>query len=122
MAHTPGPWFVGERHLISDDNEGGEQYGYNIIAVGGTVAEQVLGATFHIATVGANPGDDECEDNVRLIAASPELLAVCKAIASDLSLFHFTDGEYRLSEQSAGVILQSLREVIAKAEGRTDEE
>jgi hypothetical protein len=57
-------------------------------------------------------------DSQRLLAAAPELLAVCSAIASDLSLFQFADGEYRLSEQSAGVILQSLREVIAKAEGR----
>lgn len=58
--------------------------------------------------------------DARLIAAAPELLAVCHAIANDLSLFQFTDGEYRLSEQSAGVILQSLREVIAKAEGRSE--
>lgn len=65
-------------------------------------------------------GDDficqDCYD--RLVEAAPELLAVCQAIASDVSLFQFTDGEYRLSEFSAGVILQSLREVIAKVEGR----
>ncbi len=56
----------------------------------------------------------------RVRDAAPELLAVCQAIANDLSLFQFTDGEYRLSEQSARVILQSLREVIARAEGRSE--
>ena len=64
----------------------------------------------------------QCDADARRIAAAPELLAVCQAIANDLSLFQFTDGEYRLSEQSANVILQSLRDVIAKAEGRTDDQ
>ena len=41
--------------------------------------EQVLGATFHVAHVGANPGDEECEANARLIAAAPALLAALKA-------------------------------------------
>jgi hypothetical protein len=58
--------------------------------------------------------------NDRLLAAAPELLAVCKDIAHDLRLFQATDGEYRLSYQSGSVILQSLREAIAKAEGRSE--
>ena len=97
MAHTPGPWRAVATEIVStalpDDD---------------CVVADVLSQDY--------------DRDASLIAAAPELLAVCKAIASDLSLFQFTDGEYRLSEQSAGVILQSLREVIAKAEGRTDEE
>ena len=100
MAHTPGPW------------EAKPTYGR--IVLNGSSIYGVADITGEFA--GWNP------DDLLLMAAAPELLAVCKAIASDLSMFQFTDGEYRLSEQSAGVILQSLREAIAKAEGRTDEE
>lgn len=93
MGHTPGPWFVRE----SDGDHHTEVYA------------ETTGAVCY-----PEP------DDAHLIAAAPELLAVCQAIASDLSLFQFTDGWYRLSEQSAGVILQSLRQVIAKAEGRSE--
>lgn len=99
MAHTPGPWWV--------DGPGE-----------GIEVHDTFGRT---ASVWGDAGEvDEAWGNARLIAAAPELLAVCQAIANDLSLFQFTDGEYRLSEQSASVILQSLREVIAKAEGRSE--
>jgi hypothetical protein len=74
MSHTPGPWMLGGRHRLPDDENGG-QWGYTVKAVGSTAVEQVLGATFHVAAVGANPGDAECEANARLIAAAPELLA-----------------------------------------------
>jgi len=103
MGHTPGPWTP---HGWGDND-------YEINAAEGTVCN-VPG--FDEDTVDCNMA----EHNARLISAAPDLLAVCQAIASDLSSFQFTDGEYRLSQQSAGVILQSLREVIAKAEGRSE--
>ena len=99
MKHTPGPWYVNGDCIEVDGPEGPRD-----------------------VTLAVVLKEDNLAADARLIAAAPELLAVCSAIASDLSLFQFTDGEYRLSEQSAGVILQSLREVIAKAEGRTDED
>ena len=100
MPHTPGPWEV--HHW--GDNEG-DIHGSD-------------GKVVCVMRDGATPQEEDWEGDARLIAAAPDLLAVCNAIASDLSLLQFTDGEYRLSEQSAGVILQSLRQVIAKAEGR----
>jgi hypothetical protein len=105
MTHTPGPWTIGERHRLPDTDTG-EQWGYTLTAVGSTTLEQVLGATFHVATVGANPGDAECEANARLIAAAPELLAACKLAltAGDQQYVQFI-----------------LRDVIAKAEGATTE-
>jgi hypothetical protein len=121
MTHTPGPWFVGERHLLSEGDERGEQYGHTITAVGGTVAEQVLGATFHIATVGANPGDDECEDNVRLIAAAPELLAALH-ISADALDYAQAQVDSENDVHNLRLRLVQVKRVIAKAEGRTDEE
>lgn len=102
MSHTPGPWGV---------------------VMPGEVDEHyaVMDSFGHTASVYGYPENAaEAWANAQLMAAAPELLAVCQAIANDLSLFQFTDGEYRLSEQSASVILQSLREVIAKAEGKSE--
>jgi hypothetical protein len=56
-----------------------------------------------------------------LMAAAPEMLAVCQSIAHDLSLLQFTDGVCPLDERAAAVVLRSLRAVIAKAEGVTTE-
>lgn len=76
------------------------------------------GSQWTAAKVFVDYGDTAMLADARLIAAAPEMLAVCRAISNDLSLFQFTDGEYRLSEQTANVILQSLRLVIDKAEGK----
>ena len=102
-----------------------------LTAVGSTTIEQVLGATFHVATVGANPGDAECEANARLIAAAPELLTALETIRSNLMELD-DDGGGRPGcgwrEMDAThvdeLISNSLRlaiDVIAKAEGRGDE-
>jgi len=61
--------------------------------------------------------DGEMQDNESLIAAAPDLLATCKAIAHDIRSFQFTDGEYRLSEDSALRILRLLDREISKATG-----
>jgi len=107
MAHTPGPWEV-RNH--PDFGRG--------LAVVAPQYRKDCDLNHVICELRAWQRPDPLS-NAQLIAAAPELLAVCQAIANDLSLFQFTDGEYRLSEQSASVILQSLREVIAKAEGRS---
>jgi hypothetical protein len=121
---------MGERHRLPDTDTG-EQWGYTLTAVGSTTIEQVLGATFHVATVGANPGDAECEANARLIAAAPELLTALETIRSNLMELD-DDGCGRPGcgwrEMDAThvdeLISNSLRlaiDVIAKAEGRGDE-
>ena len=110
MAHTPGPWIMGERHRLPDTDTG-EQWGYTLTAVGSTTIEQVLGATFHVATVGANPGDAECEANARLIACAPEMLDALKRIAHKQL---WGDGSFSVAE-----LCNSL---IAKAEGVTMED
>ena len=112
MSHTPGPWMLGGRHRLLDD-ENGEQWGYTIKAVGGTVVEQVLGSTFHVATVGANPGDAECEANARLIAAAPELLSAMKAAVSEISGWDFSTTP---DPGDTDLVLECKR-IIAKAEG-----
>jgi hypothetical protein len=111
MAHTPGPWHLGERHLLSDSEE---QYGYTVTAVGGTPAEQALGATFHVAEVGANPGDEECESNAHLIAAAPELLRACREMAGII---------HSMSESGVGTAQGCAApyfEIIRRAEGRSE--
>ena len=109
MSHTLGPWMLGGRHRLLDD-ENGEQWGYTVKAVGGTAVEQVLGSTFHVATVGANPGDAECEANARLIAAAPTLLCELKRL---LSLWEEAIG-YEKDYMDMG---DPARAAIANAEG-----
>ena len=109
MTHTPGPWTIGERHRLPDTDTG-EQWGYTLTAVGSTTLEQVLGATFHVATVGANPGDAECEANASLIASAPDLLAAARLANQEL---------IDIGQGSSGSpALVALWAAIAKAEGR----
>jgi len=112
MSNTPGPWMLGGRHRLLDD-ENGEQWGYTVTAVGGTAVEQVLGSTFHVATVGANPGDAECEANARLIAAAPDLLSACRCALADL------EGMCGLVEEDHPCFetIEELKAAIEKAEG-----
>lgn len=111
MAVIQGAWRVGSAATLG----GGTDQDRRLV-----LSAMPSGETYIVAKVFADDEGD-FESTARLLAAAPELLAVCSAIAHDLSLFQFTDGEYRLSEQSAGVILRSLREVIAKAEGTDGE-
>lgn len=89
MAHSPGPWL---------DAEG--SYG-NYVAVkdasGRTVARVLWG--------------DHDADSARLIAAAPELLEVAREAFGPIAA---------LAEQNphAVPLLEQLRKVIAKAEGR----
>jgi hypothetical protein len=63
-THTPGPW----------DNYG------PIVHIGGQhIAHVVLNET----NADGNRGSDEERANARLIAAAPELLEACEAVAND---------------------------------------
>jgi hypothetical protein len=95
MTHTPGPWGF-------DDNRPGL-----VTARGGPDICEVFGESARA---------DECDFNHALIAAAPELLEVCKKLASDLSMVVWTNGGYRLCGSPAP-LLDSLLAVIAKAEG-----
>ena len=50
-----------------------------------------------------------------IIAAAPDLLAACQAMAHDIRAIQLTDGEHRLSEDAARQMLQFLERVISKA-------
>jgi hypothetical protein len=93
MAHTPGPW------TIEYETEEGEPYddGVRIDSLEGPVAFNVIDCSAH------------------LIAAAPDLLAACVAIAKDIRRLQFTDGEVRLSERSLGLMLELLEREIDKA-------
>ena len=104
MSHTPGPW----------------AYDADSCEVFGTTEGRSCGWVAKV--VGGDSNDcrlpyDERVANARLIAAAPDLLAACKALAHDIRAMQFTDGEYRLSLDSARSILALLDREISKAEG-----
>ena len=82
MAHTPGPWTA---YCASDD---GDNY---IGATGDRIVAQ-----------------NASEDDARLIAAAPDLLAAAKLAETNLSPLY----------SSNHIVLMSLRAAIAKAEGK----
>jgi len=113
MSHTPGPWAVREPCPIERAED---------LAEGIPPNEQELTEVYS-----EDDGDQVCyvmnttvceAANARLIAAAPDLLAACKALAHDIRAMQFTDGEYRLSLDSARSILALLDREISKAEGR----
>jgi hypothetical protein len=104
MGHTPGPWTA---NAWGDGD-------YEINAADTTVCNV--------------PGFDDdtvdtprAEDNARLIAAAPELLAVCQAMAGDLQALLDGDDFSGMSDaEMFGVMLRSLNAARAKAEGRSE--
>lgn len=95
-AHTPGPWEV------EPCTEGG-----------------AFEITEGIGSVGTAWGEnDEALANARLMAAAPELLMVCQCIAGDLEALLGGDDFSGMSDaEMFGVMLESLKAAIAKAEG-----
>ena len=101
VAHTPGPWRATPHNSI---------VGTGIVANRGIVVASVLGVP------------EVCQANARLIAASPDLLALAKRYASEcaqcdgdgriLVTFNDREAEYDPCEACA-----DIRAVIAKAEG-----
>lgn len=108
MSHTPGPWAPADAEWLMSQRTG---MGFQYFPV------RADGQTWDIANVFCDEDDLEMQSNVRLIAAAPDLLATCKALAHDIRAFQFTDGEYRLSEASARQVLKLLDREISKAEG-----
>ena len=107
MSHTPGPW--------SYDADAEEVCGaterYAIAWIPRIVRDASDGRTLPAA---------ERLANAHLIAAAPDLLAACQAMAHDIRATHFTDGEHRLSEDAARQMLQFLERVISKATEETN--
>ena len=89
-THTPGPWSY-EMHELST-GPSGIVYGKNGQRVGSA------GGTDHLT-----------EEDARLIAAAPEMLAALKSALDFLSDL----------DRDRGVFGDTLRKVIAKAEGRS---
>jgi hypothetical protein len=92
MPHTPGPWYYGE----SDDGEIFIWDAHDLHFIGSAGGEDVS-QTVKVA-------------NARLMAASPTLLAACKAAYS------------LIGPQHAGQVLEvmmQLHAVIAAAEGQS---
>jgi hypothetical protein len=97
MGHTPGPWYANQDCIEIDGPEGPRDV---TLAV-------VLQA-------------DNAAADARLIAAAPELLAMCQAMAGDLQALLDGDDFSGMSDaEMFGVMLRSLNAAIAKAEGRS---
>ena len=98
MGHTPGPWYANQDCI--------EIYG----------PEGPRDVTLAVVLQADNAAAD-----ARLIAAAPELLAVCQAMAGDLQALLDGDDFSGMSDaEMLGVMLRSLNEAIAKAEGRSE--
>jgi len=103
MSHTPGPWTI---HGWGDGD-------YEVNAASETVCN-VPG--FDDETVDV----DRAEPNARLIAAAPDLLAACQAVAHDLRAV-VLDGDNVSTGMSDAELFRAFLNVllpaIAKAEG-----
>lgn len=98
MSHTPGPWRVHSEVP-------------NRIILNGSACYEVECSTSESALV--NRAD------MRLMAAGPDLLAVCKNIAGDMQAILDGDDFSGMSDAELfGVMLRSLNAAISKAEGR----
>jgi hypothetical protein len=91
MSHTPGPWRIGD--------------------AGHTVFGPPNGSPSPRTVATVVPHNDR-RDNARLIAAAPDLLAVCRSAANWFGELGNDDG--------AQGLLDDLLAAIAKAEGREE--
>lgn len=105
MGHTPGPW---------------QAHGW------GDAEVEIVGPNDRVICELAQEYDDHSgagtnaaiEDDARLIAAAPDLLAACEAVANDCE--RILDGDDFSGMSDADLFrafLDTLRPVIAKAEG-----
>lgn len=102
--HTPGPW-----RLLPYENSGGH-------LTHAVEAEHSTLITYDLPCTSSHP---ELMANAVLIAAAPELLAACKAIAFDSRLVcNISNGEryYPISVEE----MSAIRAAIARAEGREE--
>lgn len=101
MSHTPGPW----RAELYKWEESACGVGQRLAILRGP-------SDVDIAYIPVDEDDGEMHDNESLIAAAPELLAVCKEMAEIL---------HSMSESGVGMAAGAAApylEVIRKAEGR----
>ena len=103
-AHTPGPWRYSHGIFNSPDHS----------------PEQVGSIESERWTIAAVEGDyDGWEDNARLLAAAPDLLAACEA-AGRLAMLalqsqrYENDAEYRCATDA----VLEYRELVAKAQAK----
>lgn len=112
IAHTPGPWTA-----TCDDDSTEEA---NAIYAGGICIARLTGEDEirlrnypgEVEPVGCTASTDaldEVDANARLIAASPDLLAVARLTLKTLVAWKKTDGEWALLQKQ-------LRAAIRKAE------
>ena len=101
MAHTPGPWRVHSDHADRIIVNGCCVYQVGNLAVPDSYEPGVTGAPNH--------------DDVRLMAAAPQMLRELKRL---LSLWEEAIGY----EKDYMDMADATREIIAKAEGRTDDQ
>ena len=94
--HTPGPWKADQEKGIVWCN------GSNGYLVRDYLCEEP----------NWNPAD------LRLIAAAPDLMDVCKWIRDDLLNIQFTNGFWKMDKRDARFIVESLQYAIDRAEGR----
>ena len=94
--HSPGPWRADQEKGIVWCN------GSNGYLVRDYLCEEP----------NWNPAD------LRLIAAAPDLMDVCKWIRNDLLNIPFTNGFWRMDKRDARFIVDSLQYAIDRAEGK----
>lgn len=98
MGHTPGPWYANQDCIEIDGPEGPRD-----------------------VTLAVVLQPDNAAADAHLIAAAPELLTVCQAMAGDLQALLDGDDFSGMSDaEMFGVMLRSLNAAIAKAEGRSE--
>jgi hypothetical protein len=102
-AHTPGPWKALPSELDND--------GFVVQTIQSDETKGLIGEIYG-GTVLSEPAA-----NARLIAAAPELLEACKAIAGLNSWDLGLPPDPTLPAKGAGA-LAKVRAAIAKAEGR----
>ena len=90
MAHTPGPWFVNGDCVEADGPEGPRDV--------------------TVAVVHRHPHNTVRAANARLIAAAPDLYAVCKLLFASMGEVIADHNEVAYSD---------LRMALMKAEGET---
>lgn len=102
-THTPGPWKKLGRDIVSTKAIGSQ-----------------AGDFFLVCNVGINTDCqtvEKCDANATLIAAAPELLAICKVMIAFLQ----TPIDLRAKDDLKVIILE-MNQAIAKAEGRINKE
>jgi len=91
MKHTPGPWKAGP---------------FNVIADSGAIVADCCARD----AITGTPAPAEYAANAKLIAAAPDLLAVCKMVLDRHS--------YQGTGEPWSDLFKAAREAIAKAEGK----